>query len=323
MLLHGTMTMSNPHIIISVKHVSQVMAQTHVIKEQHCSIGRAWDNDIVITDSKCPLQLGVITNDNGNLSIQYSHFNTPESPRLLQSGDELQHKHSNTLTIKVYLSNHPAPGIAPQSPIELFTGWLSKPLVAIVATFLYLAVKLWNSVQSQVRLIEWQNIIDGLVMETITALFVVVVLTAITKFSKQEKRFFTYLSITSLFFVVHYAINQSFDVFYFNIPLAFLIFTAAIISSLLLVAVASRLMIGLMTNWSNASSWILAILLGALSLYYNYGQHWLRNDKFSQSPKIITKMYPGFYKIVPNSSVDEFLEASENLFDKVDKLKTK
>ena len=312
--------MNSPHMVISIKHAYQHVPQTYVMKQECCSIGRAWDNDIVILDAKCPLYIGEIFNNNSNLSIHYANA---EVVSLLRSGDALNHKQTNAVGINVYLSNHPAPSLSPLSPLELLIGWLSKPRVAMTSALIYMAMKLWSSVQSQVRVIEWQNIIDDLVMEMIIALFMALMLATITKFSRQEKRFFTYLSIVTLFFLISYWVKESFSILYFNIPLAVFIFASAIISSLLLVTVASRFIISLMSNWSNINSWILALLLGMLSLYYNYGQHWLRNDEFSQSPKIITEVYPNFYRFISNSSIDEFMDKAEALFNEVGKLKDK
>ncbi len=310
----------SPHFAVSAYSPGNRYPHVHVVKDNHCSIGRAWDNDIVITDPRCPDYIGAIKNTEGSLSIHDSQ--TKDIITLLQSGKGLDIKLTNGVKIEVYLSNHASKSIEDESWLQRITHKKPALLTAALVLLLHVGLNIWSIVQIRTSSFEWSTIINAQVKDLLSIISVAFILSTIVRFVKQEERFTSLVLLLTLYGMAIYLITLLFHVAYFNSASPFWAFAAQLSNAVLLVLLA-RIIIEQLSSWRFTKIWILSLLIGGFSFYYNYVQYQIIDEDFSYSPRLIYDVYPNYVRLVPSDSLTEFVDDNQALFEKVDKLREK
>ena len=310
-----------PHTVISIRQSGQQIAQNHVIKAKSCTIGRAWDNDIVISDAKCPDYIGEIKNDMGHLSFHCSQ--SGELYGLLQSGEQLAKEYTNGVNIHIYLSNHPIAVASPPNLIQMISQYATLLSVAIIALILSIGLDLWLVVQRQVEVFEWYDVFDNQLTKIVSVLLIAFILAVITKFVKQEKHFSTYLTLISVYVIITATIEYLSRIAYFNYPSPAWPLITELLSSLVMLVLLMRIIIDLISFWDAKKSWALAVAIGVMFFYNQNGKYWLEEEGFSDVPLVNTEIFPNYLRFNSGMAVEAIISQSDELFDKVDEQRDK
>ena len=316
----------SPHFAVSVYSLGNRYPQVHVVKDSICRIGSAWDNDIVITDPRCPAYIGAIENTQGSLSIQHSQTQDTiaslQLVSLLQSGARLDAKLTNGVKIEVYLSNHISKPVDAESWLQRITHKTPALITATLLLLLHVGLNLWGVVQNRISSFEWSKIINGQIMEVIAIIAVAFILSVIVRFIKQEERFTSLLLLLTLYSISTYMVDLLFHIAYFNSASPFWSFATEFTGAVLLVF-SARIIIEQLSSWQLTKVWFISLLIGGFSLYYNYVQYHIIEEDFSYSPRDINVVYPNYFRLVSSDSLSEFVEGNQLLFDEVDKQREK
>ncbi len=297
----------------------------HKFAQQHISIGRAYDNDLIIADPHvCPLHLNIhfdgenwiIHDDN---SVNGSHVESSKQNvqhHVVQSGDIINFGKSS---IRLLFPSHPVSQSVPFSPFEQLVNFARHPAVMAANSMAFLLIILWGIyVNKPIEVNIYQLTAPALAIFIGFSMWPALV-ALISHFTKNEARVLHQFGICFAFFNLMWLSDTFESIIYFN--------TSANMSITSIIAVIP-IALAFSMFWLNcyigfhmtatrrlvAAASLTLLLFGGSSLVQMSKQ-----PEFSPMPNYdATLMTPNFL-FTTSSSVDTFLNDSERLFERTRK----
>lgn len=312
-------------LIIEQYSRSHKLLNRQKLDKPSISVGRAFDNDIIVSDPYvCPYHLQLTQQDgswqvedldsvNG---IQDARHKPVEAHSELPSGAEI---FIGKTSLRLLRPDHPVAPSIRFSPMEALLGLMKQPwLIALVLlSFVALnSVENWlNAEQSQ----PWiQLVVPALAITLVSALWPLMV-SLIARFTKNDARVGIQLSVNFLFFIAILLASGLVNLVEFNLGSHWLntIFSNGLMFSLIF----SLLWLNLYISFHHTSTKRVIISLGLLALLFGSAELIQRvsEPKFDPRPNYDATLMPPWLQISSGQEVTDFIEDTNNIFEKLDK----
>ena len=308
--------MTEPYLVISITE-QQRLAKVYKLTNNHCTIGRGLDNDIVILDKNCPLHIGTVVNNAGQITLTTSHDN---SVHQLKSGANIKIDKLKKVTVTAYLSNHSF-SEQPQTKFDYYSNLLSKPILTASLVFTYLLFNLLEKINDSYSELKTRLVIEDLLSMLLMILIIPAVLSLISKFNKQEPKLLMFVNSFMLVVIVQTIIDFIIGILFFNSYVSLLFDIASVLSYLLIGYFAIWFWLQKITYLLKVQLIVSSMLLASTIFYFTTVKHWMVKDNFSKYPPILATFYPNYLSFNKGVSQAEFLADSEHLFAKANKLR--
>lgn len=294
----------------------------HVVERFPCTVGRGYDNDIIIPDPHAsPRHLVIDHAETGWIVADADSMNGTSlngsffagGKMLLVSGDKITV--GNTL-LRVFTPDHVvAPAVRMQKANPLFL-WISKPLNG---TLLALAAGGFTALASYTEM--WSDK-PGAVTATVVgvAALIIVVWSACWSLAgrliKHKSHFSSHIALASLYTVastliwfvmtyIHFLSNESSFSWALDIFLNFMLFTAFIYGCLALSATMDK---------KRRVSTALRFTVVMFAVFG--GMTYLGSQEFSAEPLFPYLLEPYLANLAPADNIGEFMQSADKLFSK-------
>lgn len=308
-------------IVIEVISRSHKVLERHKFETPYITLGRAYDNDVVLTEPHISPDHAVIEKlENGHWVIadtgSENGLYTQKHKRIyghyvIRSGEIFT---LGKLQIRILSTEHPVAETVPLNPVETIITQLGKP----TTTFAVLAISVLCFAAVHYMALYSEFEIKPLINEAIVLGLASLTWASIWAFTgrllKHDARFFAQLTITVLYLICESVFQGAVEILKFNSSSEFWSATIyAILDWLLLLTLLwfnFYIATGLTRYQRRLASASVAFALIALSLFFEYFQE----NRFSLKPVYVNTLKPpGFYFGQPVST-QAFLQESEKIF---------
>ena len=289
------------------------------------NIGRSYSNDIIVTDQHvCPVHLQIyfdgqdwIAQDKASINgSTIEQTKQPVNQHKIESGDVIRF---GKTVIRFLFPNHHIQKTVPFSPFEDLVDFARKPLVMAFNILLFVAIAAWVSYIRLPTEVSWQHITGPAISMTLAFLSWPMIVSLISHLSKNDAHVMHQIGVSFLYFNLLAASSVLESIVYFNTSSGL---SLAQFVSALPIAFAFGLFwlncyLGFQMNVVRrtvSAACLTALLFGGSAL-----MQLSKQPDFSPLPSYnATLMLPAF-QFVPSSSVDEFIEQSQSLFEQTNK----
>lgn len=297
----------------------------HKFAQQNISIGRAYDNDLIISDPHvCPLHLNIhfdgehwIIHDDNSVNGSYVE-NSKQNVQhhVVKSGDIINFGKSS---IRLLFPSHPVAQSVPFSPFEQLVNVARHPAVMAANSIVFLMIILWGIyVNKPIEVNIYQLTAPALAIFIGFSMWPALV-ALISHFTKNEARVLHQFGICFVFFNLMWLSDTFESIIYFN--------TSANMSITNIITVIP-IALAFSMFWLNcyigfhmtatrrfiAAASLTLLLFGGSSLVQMSKQ-----PEFSPMPNYDATLMTPTFLFTTSSSVDSFLRDSERLFEQTKK----
>ena len=306
-------------IIIEITH-HRGHREQHIVTSEQITIGRGYDNDVIIPDPYLSARHAVLSFDEGIWRIEdisgengifIKHGAKKCAKATITSGDEII---IGKTTVRVFYPSHPVePTKRLIHPNRLFkkTGKHRNGWILLFLTFCSytLAAYLESSkkISAPELLLSGIAVVIGIVMGAGIWAF-------IGHLIKNKSRFIHQISIFSMFFLSVLFINEALGILGYLASSSFVVMTASalIIPSLISLLVMANLYIA--TNISFQKRIIACAAIGFCISGIVFLAYYAGNNEFRSRPEYFYRLKPPLVKVVPSKTVQQFIQKSERIF---------
>lgn len=295
--------------------------EQYVFASQRLTIGRGYDNDIIIPDPYVSASHAVLSRGEGNtwqiedagsengIFIGQGAKRCPKAD--IASGDEIV---IGKTTLRVFYPSHPvepAKRLIPPDKIFRKTGRQANGWILLSLTFFSYA--LLTYLESPKKVYAAQLLLSG-----IAAVVAIVISSGIWAFIghliKSKSRFINQISVFSMFSLSLLFINELVSILGYLLSSSFVVMaiSAVIIPFFISILLMSNLYIA--TNISFLKRAIVSAGIGLCISIIVFLMHYANVNEFSGSPKYFHRLKPPLIKIIPSKTTEQFLQKSNILF---------
>ncbi|MEM8843750.1 MAG: FHA domain-containing protein [Pseudomonadota bacterium] len=306
-------------IIIEVVAVSGKVLERHRLDQKEITIGRAYDNHLILSDNTIDAHHAVISetddgifiNDLNSINgLRYKHDRIKESKQI-NSGDELLLGKTH---LRVFATNHAVAEAVSIGRQNQILNTFSQPSVAIISLlFLSLLVSLeaWSSSIAEFKLREYIEAV--FVIDAIVIIYALI-WGIVGKIVKHAMYFKTQLSLISLYMILSYFMQFIYDLLLFNTLNYIFVTVVTVILEIVLLNYLLWLSLEFSTNLSNIKKWFFSLLVAISLILLSMYTEIINHTEFSVSPSLIQKILPPILRMVPSKTIEEFIEESSDIF---------
>lgn len=315
-------------IIIEEISRNHKLLNRHRLNQQHISVGRDYQNDIILTDPYiCPQHLSLSFID-GNWylsdqnSINGSHIegkqdkSTRLAQQIIRDGDIIMLGKSQ---LRIIFSDHQVATTIPLSPFESLIDFISHPLAVFIALLLFMLIAgniAYLNQQTETNIS--QLFVSAFTMSFLFALWPSCV-ALVSHLTKNEPRILAQLGISFSFFTLMWFSDFLERIIAFNTLansiLSIIITIVPIIFAFCLFWLNSY--VGFQVSAKRrifAALSITTLLFGG-----SYLLQYSKKPDFNPRPNYDSTIMAPSFLLSTSSNVDEFIKHSNSLFEKVDK----
>lgn len=285
---------------------------------QGISVGRAFNNDLVLSDPYVdPQQLNfnfldgqwmlVVAASTNPVLLNGKALNEGQIP--VRDGDAILIGRTH---LRVYSASHPIE----KTRKLLFSGWLSqgatRPLFSIVAILLVCALSAFADFQQLSTVIKWREFASDSLVLTFIILCWAGLWSLIGRLLRHQNLFFSQLFFTAILVGTSIAISPLggyVEYVFNNVTLG------EIVSGGLFLAICTLLLrcnLALASNLKNAATVAFVVSLALLS--FSYAVYIFNKVEFSQVPEYSKVLKPPLFKLTPDQTIDDYIGAYTQLF---------
>ncbi len=315
-------------IIIEEVTRNHKLLHRHRLKQNNVSIGRDYNNDIILTDPHiCPQHLSLnyvqgawqLADNNSVNGTTLESENTKQSlseQRTVNDGDVIVLGKSQ---LRILFSDHKVAETVAFSPFESLIDIVRNPIAVFISIALFMLIAANISYLNQQTAINISQIfVSAFSMSLLFALWPAGV-ALVSHLTKHEPRILAQLGISFSFFILIWLSDLLEKVISFNSASNSML---GIVITLLPIALAFSLF------WLNSyigfhmpakRRLFIAFAITSLLFGGSYLLQYSKKPEFNPHPSYNSTIMAPPFLLAPSSNVDEFVEQSNKLFDKASK----
>lgn len=307
-------------LIIEIINRSGRVLERRKLEGDSISIGRAYDNSLILDDmSVDPHHVSIETsNDDGFLlrdlasvnGLVYKSKNIKNSISL-QSGDEFVLGNTH---LRIYSLNHPVKNTVSLDNVDGAVNYFSKNLVvigAILLATLLIALEIWNGAIDELKA---QDFFETISILYIGAIAIALFWGLIGRVVKHEMFFKIQLSLILFYISLAVCIQFIYHTILFN-TLNYPVTTGiyALVECVFL-AILFWLNLRIATNQANIQRWVSATILSVCIVMFSFSAEFFARINYSNSPYFVSSLKPPSLRVASGVSLEDFLHNSEAIY---------
>ena len=291
------------------------------VEGERIRIGRAFDNDIILTDPHvCPHHAVIETDEHGKIQLRdlgsvngthTANHQALENSIDIKSGDEFILGKSR---IRIYRRDHAVPPSIRLSGVENLAHLAGQPLVAGGVILLAVLISLFAQYTNAIK--EF-NVSRELI--TTTGVILLICLwpacwTMYSRLKKHESHFITQLSVTMLYVIVVTLIQKLLNwlTFHFGLGLSLSLLGIAVILALSLLLIWANYYLAVFL--SSKRRWAYSLILTSLLGSFAYLGHSFDADRFKRRPEYAAQLFLPAITFYSTRSTERYLADADYIF---------
>jgi hypothetical protein len=312
-------------LIFEVIEPSGRVHQCRKLSGQQIRIGRAFNNDLILTDPTVdPYHAVIEMTDNGQMLIKdLGSVNGTfgegkqriQTEMALNSGSEYL---LGKTRIHVFSPDHPVAATAKIGNTENVMDYLGNPLLltaAFLLTFTLYAGSQWLNMFSGFK---WQGIANVSLMIFGSALAITIFWAVIGRILRHESHFWKQATIILVFMIAQFLLSIIYDLVLFNTLDYMFSMAVMILLECVLVAVLLWFNLYLATNQTGAQRLKTAISIALVLMLLSVYSEFLFREDFTETPDYVRVLKPPVYHLGGTISEEEFITNAASVFSKLD-----
>lgn len=307
-------------LIVEIINRSGRVLERRKLEGESISIGRAYDNSLILDDvSVDPHHASIeISNDDNFLlrdlgsvnGLVYKSNNIKDNVSL-QSGEEFVLGNTH---LKIYSLNHPVQETVSLDSVDGAMNYFSKNLVvigAILLATLLISLEIWNGAIDELKAQDF--------FETISILYIGAIAIAlfwgfIGRVVKHEMFFKMQLSLILFYISLAVCIQFLYHTILFN-TLNYPVTTGvyALVEYVFL-AILFWLNLRIATNQANVQRWVSATILSVCIVMFSFSAEFFARINYSNSPYFVSSLKPPSLRLASSVGLEDFLHKGESIY---------
>ena len=288
------------------------------------TIGRAWDNDLILTDPTVSPYHAVIEEDaDGRVVLRdLDSVNGvyAKGRRRVEDAVELVSGGVYTLgksRVTIYSPDHPVPETTRIGGTDNAIELLDNPFILVGAILLASFIHAWEQWLNMFSGFEWREIANVLLVVIGSTLALALFWAVVGRILRHESHFRKQLTIILVFLVAQFMLSRLYDVILFNTldfftsTMILVLFQAVLLTALLWLNL--YLATNLTPRHRARSAAAVAIVLVVLSLYSEV----IFRPDFSETPDYVRVLQPPALRFTGPVPVEEYLSDAERVFQRL------
>lgn len=295
--------------------------ERHRVCGERVTIGRAFDNDVILTDETVSPHHAVLESDSlgnpvlsdaGSLNGIRSDRHGAGSRFAVASGETCN---LGRARIRIYLPGHP---VAETIKVGELDGLINRVGTLPVLGFLIAAVagvtltELWLTSYSG---IEWSQIGIGLFSVFSAATLVAVFLAIIGRVTKHEGRMLTQLSFVLVYLLLQSGIVFTYEVVVFNTLNPWFGAALGLAASFVLLTTVLWICLHVATKLGSRQRWQFALAFSTVLLCISVYPEFVARGEFSDTPRYVKQVKPPALRFVGGIDRDTFVQRTNEAFE--------
>lgn len=312
-------------LIIEEISRGQKLLHRHKYQQSHISVGRGYQNDVIISDPHvCAKHLSIefngedwILKDNNSLNGSFiSNNKTSSTEHKINSGDIVTLGKSQ---IRFVFPNHPVAESVVYSSFESLINFIRQPAILMLSVLLFSAISAWIFHLNQVKISNFSH----LLVPTIGALIVFALwplgVALVSFLTKHDARTLSQLGVSFLFFNLLYINDFIEKLIAFNFSSNALISDLALIIPLIITFGLFWLNCHIGFHMSDKRRLVLASSLTVLCFGGTYLFQLSKQPDFNPNPHYNATLMTPSFNFTQGVSVSQFSKDTHILFTKAAK----
>ena len=309
-------------LIIDVVSRGKKVLQRHHANGEKITIGRGYDNDVILTDPYvCANHLLLNVNEQGlwqvadcqSVNGSFDDSGKPLDHTVVHSGDVLE---IGKTRLRFIYPNEPVAPTIRLGDVERFVNWLSSPMMLILLLIGFFALSFGNYYLNSSTQIKTTQMVASSLMQFIGLCLSPLFFGAVARMFKHDARLLTQLAISVVVICLSNVIDKLFAVISFNINQLW--FTQLLGLSIQMLLTFGYLWLSLYVALHQnvlRRTLFAAGFTGAIFLFFAVYES--TNDRdFNPRPVYDAIILAPEFVFSEAMSVDEFISQSESVFDK-------
>jgi len=309
-------------VVVEVVNRGGRMLERHRVGGTRLTIGRAYDNDVIISDETvCPHHAVISTDEEGGLvitdldSVNGTRIEGREISGLsrFESGDECS---LGRARVRIYSARHPVADtlrIGGMDGVINRLGKISTVMLLLGVVCLATLAEIWLNSSAG---IVWQQVGLGLFSVTIASAVIAMFFAIIGRIAKHEGRFATQFSVVLAYLLVQSLIVYVYELILFNTLSPIFSIVLGLGFSYILLCNTLRLNLHIATSLDNGQRWKFALAFSTILLCISVYPEIVDRTEFSSSPRYVKEIKPPMLRFRGGVARDEFLAGASVLYDK-------
>ena len=306
-------------LIIEVVTPSGRLLDRQRFEQEHVAIGRAYDNQLILSDNSVDphhvsittSEGGIIVNDMNSINGVMLHHQLLKSNHQIKSGDELIIGKTH---IRVFTDKHPVPEAINLSSQDVLVNYFSNGwliLISLIVLSAFIILEVWLASIDEFR---FRDYVESVFIIGVFVFLYALFWGVIGKLVKHYMRFGAQLCLISLYLILTYFLDYFYDVLLFN-TLNF--FLTTIIASAINIIVLGMLLwfnLEISTNLSDKKKLVVSLLVSLSLILLTIYTEVIDRTEFRAAPYLSEKLLPPMLRFAPSESIDEFIEQSRDIY---------
>ncbi len=289
---------------------------------ERISIGRAYDNDLILSDETVDAHHAEIIEDQqGHLmlrdlnsinGIRTGRHRALEQTNLLTSGDEYIIGKTH---LRIFRPDHPIAEAISLNRLDLAINYFGHSLLSLASALLlmlFTSLAVWNTVVAEYK---WENFFNPLLGVLGLSLLVTLFWCLIGRIAKHEMRFKAQFTVITLFVIVCFGVDFIYEFILYNsmtylwTSIIFILLGTALLASLF------WLNLHIATTIDNAQRWKIATFLAIVIMTLSILSDVIEHTQFSPNPRYVAIIKAPLLRINPGDDLEGFLGKAESIFE--------
>ncbi len=311
-------------IIEEISRNKKLLAR-HKFLTNKVTLGRGYNNSVILSDPHiCPEHLSIefdgknwLVKDNDSINGSFlAESKQNADQHIIHSGDIIRLGKS---FIRIILPNHPVESTVPFSFFEGFIDFLRKPLIIAfnIAFFTLIAGLMFYL--NQPSDVNFTQVIVRAIGITLMFATWPVMIALISHFNKHEARIVTQLAVSFAFFNLMWFSDVFESIVAFNLSANWSLDNLIALVPIALAFLMIWLNCYIGFHMSKRKRTIIALSITTVLFGGGYMIQLSKQPDFSVLPNYDATIMNPLFKFAPSSSVDEFIEDTNRLFEKTAK----
>lgn len=298
--------------------------ERHRLRGERITIGRAFDNELILTDETVSPHHAVLEADahgnpvlidTGSLNGIRSDLHGAGSRLALVSGETCN---LGRARIRFYLPAHPVAETVRVGGLDGLINRLGNVAVLALlaaAVALVTVTELWLTSYAG---IEWGHIGIGLFSVFSAATAVAIFLAIVGRIAKHEGRMQTQLALVLVYLLAQSVIVFAYEVILFNTLNPWFSAVIGLGASFVLLAVTLWICLHVATNLRSRQRWQFALAFTSVLLCVSVYPEFISRGEFSDTPRYVKQVKPPQLRFVRGIDRDSFVEQTHMAFESID-----
>ena len=295
------------------------------IDSDRITIGRAFDNDLILTDpAVSPHHAVIVKNETGQLALyDLDSINGIYSDSKQKINGNVEFKSGNNFhfgktSVRIYTPDHPVADAVTIQQKNHIIDLLGNPLVLISIILLVSIIHAMEQWLNMFAEFKWQEIINIQLIIFGSTLLAGIFWSVVGRIFKHETSFRKQITLVLVFIAVQFLLSKFFNFLLFNSLDYNLSLVIILVIEFILITTLLWFNLMLATNQSFrqrlSTSITISFILITLSLYSEINL----DSEFSESANYVKVLIPPLFRVAGTVTEDEFISDISNVFNKLE-----